>query len=57
MSTLENKEFNVIPNTTIDDDDKNSVDVDPTVYVEEIRDFVWTDAGDSVMWERKRIAM
>ena len=57
LSTLENKEFNVIPNTTIDDDDKNSVDVDPTVYVEEIRDFVWTDAGDSVMWGMGRIAM
>ena len=54
LSTLENKEFNVIPNTTIDDDDKNSVDVDPTVYVEEIRDFVWTDAGDSVMWGMER---
>ena len=48
LSTLENKEFNVIPNTTIDDDDKNSVDVDPTVYVEDITDYLWSDHGESI---------
>ena len=48
LSTLESKEFNVIPNTTIDDDDKNSVDIDPTVYVEDIKDFIWNDIGDSI---------
>ena len=48
LGVLENIEFNVIPNTTIDDDDKNSVDVDPTVYVEEIQDYVWKDTEDSI---------
>ena len=38
----------MIPNTTIDDDDKNSVDVDPTVYVEDITDYLWSDHGESI---------
>ena len=50
LSTLESKEFNVIPNTTIDDDDKNSVDIDPTVYVEDIKDFIWNDIGDVIQY-------
>lgn len=50
LSTLESREFNVIPNTTIDDDDKNSVDVDPTLYVESISDYVWNDMGDSIQY-------
>ena len=49
LSTLESKEFNVIPNSTIDDDDKNSVDIDPTAYVEEIKDYIWNDEGDTVV--------
>ena len=49
LSTLKNTEFNVIPNSTIDDDDKNSVDVDPMASVEEIRDFIWEDRGDQVV--------
>lgn len=49
LSSLKNIEFNVIPNSTIDDDDKNSVDVDPTASVEEIRDYIWTDKGDQVV--------
>ena len=48
LSTLDNREFNVIPNTTIDDDDKNSVDVDPTVDVEEVKDYDWADFEDRI---------
>lgn len=43
----------MIPNTTIDDDDKNSVDIDPTVYVEEIKDYMWKDEENSVMLKRR----
>ena len=52
LGTLERQTFNVIPNTTIDDDDKNSVDIDPTVYVEEIKDYMWKDEEDSVVLEQ-----
>lgn len=52
LGTLERQAFNVIPNTTIDDDDKNSVDIDPTVYVEEIKDYMWKDEENSVMLKR-----
>ena len=48
LSTLDNREFNVIPNTTIDDDDKNSVDVDPTVDVEEVKEYDWADFEDRI---------
>ena len=53
LGTLERQAFNVIPNTTIDDDDKNSVDIDPTVYVEEIKDYMWKDEENSVMLKRR----
>ena len=49
LSVLKNIDFNVIPNTTIDDDDKNSVDVDPTLYVEDIVDFVWTQNEENLL--------
>ena len=49
LSLLESREFNVIPNTTIDDDDTNSVDVDPIAYVEEIKDYDWRDEGESIV--------
>lgn len=48
LNNLKNIDFNVIPNTTIDDDDQNCVDIDPTLYVEEISDYIWNQTEDSI---------